>query len=803
MSQLQLYSFNINEENIDDVHLKVFKLPSDVEEVINELKETNSKDDNIAGSTIFKIAAALFDEVIYANKRIYDINKDDGIWFYSVGEFELETLKIKVTEWLREEYKNRIGKELNKRFTKEWKFNGEISLKEIIKRDNGCKFTLIPNYYVYKLSKNIFKLDSIQRNLKFYRTIEDNNTILLSKPIQLDKKVYTPFSYYIVCNMKNPIDTDNYVMNFYLKVRVWTDYNLLSEKGINYLDGKEATSIFIYKENEYYNSEEILFNRVQINKDNKSMFTIKDTCDNNYIKLLDINIEEILRNVSKYSQENDKLMALIINKNKQSAKTQSGAGLPERNEMLENLVQMLPELDLRKRIESISTRGSSKTNKLGEELRTYYNLEDDININTMINKERYIVNKNIDKIILNVYTDEKTLYDKVKKIFSLYLRLENNLILDRISLDGYSVEINMLNNDFTREFSELEDKQERKLEIDNLIKNYDKKTLSLALVDIPAYHNKKETRDRDPKNLVRTAFKDNRVLTQFINYNEETNINTIMNAIKDLISAAGFVEGLLYKNIGVEKDDILVGIGKVSGGNNEKILAMSKIDNGKIYINLYGINKWMELNDCIFSINKNFINKSSISKNGITISKGIEQWILDNLYKILESNRKVYTFIDTDIRSGLWDKIKNENFNELMLSKLRLLNKDLLRMIRINDTDEVPEYFIDDGKKTINKQNGVFKGDKNTYYLVGMRQDTDQAAVGTTKCSYPNIPLKRPSMYEVNIIGCNDENEKDKIAIMTQELRRMNISYDKHTSLPLPLYTIKRLSEYIIAEKKY
>lgn len=803
MAQLQLYSFNINEENIDDVYLKVFKLPSEVKEVINELKEDNSKSDNIAGSTIFKIAAALFDEVIYANKRIYDINKDDGIWFYSVGEFELETLKIKVIQWLREEYKNRTGKELNKRFTEKWKFDGEISLKEIINRDNGCKFTIIPNYYVYKLSKNIFKFDSIQRNLKFYRTIEDNNTILLSKPIQLDKKVYTPFSYYIVCNMKNPIDTDNYVMNFYLKIRVWTDYNLLSEKGINYLDGKEATSIFIYKESKYYNSEEILFNRVQINKDNNSMFIIKDTSDNNYIKLLDIDIAEILRNVSKYSQDNDELIALIINKNKQNAKTQSGAGLPERNEMLENLVQMLPELDLRKRIESISTRGSSKTDKLGEELRTYYNLEDDINTNTMINKEAYIIYKNIEQIILNVYTNNKILYEKVEKLFSMYLRLENNFILDRISPDGYSVEINMVNNDFVREFSESEDKEKRKLEIKNLIENYDKKTLSLALIDIPAYHDKKETKDRDPKNLIRTAFKDNRVLTQFINYNEETKINTIMNAIKDLISAAGFVEGSLYKNIGVGKNDILVGIGKVSGGNNEKILAMSKIDKGKIYINLYGINNWMELNDCIFSINKNFTNKITISKNGITTAKGIEQWISENISKILENNRKVYAFVDTNIRSGLWSKVKNENFNELMLSKLRLLNIDLLRMIRINDTDEVPEYFIDDGKKTINKSNGVFKGNNNTYYLVGMRSDTDQAAVSTTKCSCPNKPLKRPSMYEVNIIGCNDDNEKDKIAIMTQELRRMNISYDKHTSLPLPLYTIKRLSEYIIAEKKF
>lgn len=113
-----------------------------------------------------------------------------------------------------------------------------------------------------------------------------------------------------------------------------------------------------------------------------------------------------------------------------------------------------------------------------------------------------------------------------------------------------------------------------------------------------------------------------------------------MNAIKDLMSAAGFVEGSLYKNIGVGKNDILVGIGKVSGGNNEKILAMSKIDKGKIYINLYGINNWMELNDCIFSINKNFTNKITISKNGITTAKGIEQWISENISKILENNRK-------------------------------------------------------------------------------------------------------------------------------------------------------------------
>ena len=163
MAQLQLYSFNINEENIDDVYLKIFKLPLQVRKIIDELKEIKSKYDNIAGSTIFKIASSLFDEVIYANKKINDIDKDSGIWFYSVGEFDLDILKIKVIEWLREEYKKRTGKELNERFIEEWNFDGEISLKEIINRENGIKFTLIPNYHGDYKDSYAWKIDNVKK----------------------------------------------------------------------------------------------------------------------------------------------------------------------------------------------------------------------------------------------------------------------------------------------------------------------------------------------------------------------------------------------------------------------------------------------------------------------------------------------------------------------------------------------------------------------------------------------------------------------------------------------------------------
>ena len=69
-----------------------------------------------------------------------------------------------------------------------------------------------------------------------------------------------------------------------------------------------------------------------------------------------------------------------------------------------------------------------------------------------------------------------------------------------------------------------------------------------------------------------------------------------------------------------------------------------------------------------------------------------------------------------------------------------------------------------------------------------------------TKISAPCKPLKRPSLYEVNIQGAITEDEASKIAVMTQNLRKMNITYNKESSAPLPLYNLKRLTEYLIAE---
>lgn len=801
MADLQLFSFNISDKNIEDVYLNIFKLPYEIEEAINELVEPKSKKNNIAGSTIFKIATAIFDEVIYANKTLKNIKKDDGIWFYSVGEFNLDILKIQVIEWLNEEYKQRKGTELNRIFKEIWSFDEKISLKEILNRNSGSKYSIIPNYYIYKLSKNTFEFESINRNLKFYRTIEENSTILMTLPIELEKRVYTPFSYFIECNMKDPIDIDGYVMNVYLKIRVWQDFNLINEKNENYIRSGDATSVFIYRENDYYSGEDILFNKIKIYRDNKNIYTTKDTCDNQYINLMGIDMIQILTNINQHMTEGNECIALIINKDKKRMKTQNGAGIPERNDMLNNIVKMLPELNLREPIKSIATRGQDKLSKITQELKDYYGLNEEMPKETKINKYEYKINKKIDKVVLHVYTENEKLIELATKLLPMYLKLEKSLITNGISKDGYEVEVICHKNDFTREFEENEDRNNRKEEIENLLPKYDKKVLNLAFIDIPPYHKHESTEKRDPKDLIRTVFKNNKILTQFINYNDDTNKSIVMNSIKDLIAATGFIDDFLYKGIGIEESDILIGINKISDSNNENILAMSKIEKGKIFINIYGIDKWMELDECIFSINKRSIKSISIGSLSRVAADGIDQWIKSNLSKELEKNNKVYTFVDISLRNQMWKYIQNKNFTDNLLNDLRMLNKEQLRLIRINNSDEVPEYYIYDEKtNNINKKSGIFKSDKNTYYLIGQRQDTDQTPNGSTKCSSPNKPLRKPSLYEVNIIGCKNEQEKDDIAVITQGLRMLNISYDKHASLPLPMYVIKRISEYIIAE---
>ena len=63
-NNLQLFSFLIDEDTIDDVNLYAFILPNEVREIIESITRSDDKYKAIANKSIYKIATSIFIVII-------------------------------------------------------------------------------------------------------------------------------------------------------------------------------------------------------------------------------------------------------------------------------------------------------------------------------------------------------------------------------------------------------------------------------------------------------------------------------------------------------------------------------------------------------------------------------------------------------------------------------------------------------------------------------------------------------------------------------------------------------------------
>lgn len=178
---------------------------------------------------------------------------------------------------------------------------------------------------------------------------------MITLPIKLENKIYTPFSYYITSELKEPIESVGLVLNFKIHIRVWDDKKIVNENRLEF-KYRDGASIYVYKENDYYLNKDILFNKVELKSFNNQSLKYKTKADEMFVSLLDVNVSEIISSPSEFMNDKDELIGLIINNNKDRLKTQAGAGLPERNEMLRLIADKLPKLKLREELNVISRK---------------------------------------------------------------------------------------------------------------------------------------------------------------------------------------------------------------------------------------------------------------------------------------------------------------------------------------------------------------------------------------------------------------------------------------------------------------
>ncbi len=404
-------------------------------------------------------------------------------------------------------------------------------------------------------------------------------------------------------------------------------------------------------------------------------------------------------------------------------------------------------------------------------------------------------------MIIEIFTNNdrlvKAFIEFAVKILSLNISIDEYVYR---SYYGYEVEFVPRNAFVSRGLSKMEQANPnlRKNEIKKLLKadNYDSKYV-ISLIDIEAFHlsNEATVKNQDPKKYIRSAFKDFGRITQFINGFENEDKDDkyrLVNSIYDLFSAAGFMDYEYFKQ-GFDSQ-VLLGLSTCKNSRS-KFIVLSKIEKGQVTYKVCGLSddKWLPLSELLSKLHRYTLD--NIEK--LRIDKGLfQQWIVDQLNSLNDASKEYMFYFDASLRRTYWPFAKN---NDLNIDSLRLVMPEHFKFIRVNTTNEVPEYNIfkdESDTEGINRNQGLFSNDYKVFYSVGSRPDTIQIKTDATKITHTTKMIVKQRIVEFIVL--NDDIEENMIlAARSHALRKLNLTFDSSAKYPLPIYVNDRFGEYL------
>ncbi len=170
---------------------------------------------------------------------------------------------------------------------------------------------------------------------------------------------------------------------------------------------------------------------------------------------------------------------------------------------------------------------------------------------------------------------------------------------------------------------------------------------------------------------------------------------------------------------------------------------------------------------------------------------------------------------DGFVRSELWPGISNKKISTYsFLSEYRPVNFDIgnkkysvqfnlnnskLRIIRIRDNDEIPNYYLTNGTKTTGEADGIYKY-KGVYYASVIEKRNDSTYKdGNKEYSFSNSEksYRGKKLLEYFPLSlCENDASFETINYLNQ-LRYLSPQYTSVTNLPLPLHYLNTIKEYI------
>lgn len=795
---LSLYAFDISQMELPKYPLYQMDFPIEWKSFLSEFNEGYLSKVKLSN---LRIKLQSFFPQILAGYDDHLTSREAKPWLLAVEEISAAWIKRLTLNWLKELFKK--DKKLLEHL--ESIPGPELSWRpyEILDRKDPIRFQLFPGLYAHDLCREQRTMQVLdhQLTLKFNHVFYGRDHECMSEPGTEEDRAFSYVLRFSLINRGGQTDKDLLRVHVGTR-RYYTHVGPLSKEAKVLKSGAKATFLlnisnpYVHNDGTPQTFSALKFKKNKWGSDSYARWVMP--IEDLYSDILHtpIRVDEFLTDPVKWMRGDGRIRGFFVYNNKafeHEPFVQAGLGLPERSALIEMVksvwdieryqLTQIPELNLK--VKGLSQRLPVQTQNMKNTAIEFW-----------MKEEMFKSCMEILQTPMQQLEDQPLLYSTERENTFL-LNSSQEVVLQIVCID---------NSLLVQDLDEAGREGKRIKEIQNSLPP-GKKTSALAFVEI----GNKLKYQRDPKQAVRLGLAKTGRLSQFIyDLGKDTpegkksgkDQGRVINSFLDLLSDAGYYRANVRKIVPGEQ---LIAVGILHRYSkrlgNEYLPVLIWFNGHEILAKRRGDTQWLTLKEALLNYNgiQAFQNRINAVDGRLFVN-----WLEQELETILLKHHKttIYLFADAGLRLSWWGELGNARIQpkELPL-KRRLFHDERLKVIRINHTNDVPQYDIMNiaQQSTINRSKGLFR-DGAVYYSVGSRPDTIQTNKMMTKIDYPGKLLLKQQAVEFFPTGVSSAEEADELAKVAHLLRNANLTFGFSTAQPFPLHLLKSFQKYWAAD---
>lgn len=788
MDKLELFSFELDERIFEDEKIYYLNLPPSWQGFLDNKKTGKNRYQlSIRPSKLGKKLQALFPSIVIVSW------KSNTFWLVSDQKINTTILKDICLYWFANE-ENCLVNELPENMVEESLEWNVTSMKAFQADFPYLKYNWIPALMARRFASMpqvVSIKDGFEGNLELRHVYFNGIHECVSKPIKRTEQLGA-FSYVFQFKYKTRgLQPERGILNVSIGTRRYLQQPIRSVYDISQ---QNKGSILLAIKNTFYKNAEIQpFIQLKFERRGRQLKWAAGE-DSLFLDVLGetLELKQILEDPLIFMEApNPKALVvysdLVFTSQYNLSKVGGGIGLPEKWALFDYFKEVFSDLKPLALCKKVNIKRSRLLGKQLFPLKHYYNEDQTIQIE--------IWNKgNIKEEVLSALKDNQVIFDCEEEDIYL-LNSEPRIKLQFSNKDSRNI-VHALETDKYKD--KAESYHIRKIEKYLSIQEPTEKII-LSLIEIDV----KNTWDKgtDPKQAIRIGFAKNGRITQFIYPKEATESSSkrasrILNSIYDLLTDIGFLPAKV-NNFDWKRP--IISLGLINAGYGRFLPVMTKFNQGQLRVKLFGQIDWELLQETL--VQSTSISKSKLIRNTSENRSRLHSFFKRGINEILEqTNDNILILFDAPIRNW-WKDVRN---GDLKLDKVpikldNLENMERVRVVRINQTDEIPQYRINPkGEVKVNQYKGLFKDSAGIYYSVGSRPDNMMStAIAEQKYYSPRKQFLHQRLVELIPLGTEDVQEREELAVIVEQLREFIIAYNFHTVYPYPLHMLRSIRKYM------